>query len=41
MLGSTAALTRLAGPALLVSAVAPDALQLRRLLEQALTLTSW
>ncbi|WP_327391622.1 urease accessory protein UreD [Streptomyces sp. NBC_01186] len=41
VLGSTAALTRLAGPALLVSAVAPDALQLRRLLEQALTLTSW
>lgn len=33
--------TPLAGPAVLVSAVAPDGLQLRRLLESAGNLTSW
>ncbi|MEU0274195.1 urease accessory protein UreD [Streptomyces sp. NPDC006307] len=35
-LGATAALTPLAGPAALVTAVAPDALRLRRLLDEAL-----
>ncbi|MFG2632470.1 urease accessory protein UreD [Streptomyces sp. NPDC048362] len=35
MLGEGAALLPLAGPAVLVSAVAPDALRLRRLLEEA------
>ena len=35
LLGPTAALTPLAGPALLVTAVAPNALQLRRLLDAA------
>ncbi|WP_336115144.1 urease accessory protein UreD [Streptomyces sp. PTD9-10] len=38
MLGECAALVPLAGPAVLVSAVAPDALGLRRLLDEALTL---
>ncbi|KUM91314.1 urease accessory protein ureD [Streptomyces cellostaticus] len=38
MLGECAALVPLAGPAVLVSAVSPDALSLRRLLDQALTL---
>ncbi|MEU1402972.1 urease accessory protein UreD [Streptomyces sp. NPDC005728] len=38
MLGESAALVPLAGPAVLVSAVAPDALGLRRLLDEALTL---
>ncbi|MER6469174.1 urease accessory protein UreD [Streptomyces collinus] len=37
MLGECAALVPLPGPAVLVSAVAPDALTLRRLLERALT----
>ncbi|OXY89560.1 urease accessory protein UreD [Streptomyces diastatochromogenes] len=37
MLGECAALVPLAGPAVLVSAVAPDALALRRLLDDALT----
>ncbi|MEV6167353.1 urease accessory protein UreD [Streptomyces sp. NPDC051954] len=36
VLGDTAALTPLAGPAVLVTAVAPDALRLRRVLDQAL-----
>ncbi|MDX2605174.1 urease accessory protein UreD [Streptomyces caniscabiei] len=36
VLGETAALTPLAGPAVLVSALAPDALRLRRVLDQAL-----
>ncbi|NBM19042.1 urease accessory protein UreD, partial [Streptomyces sp. GC420] len=36
LLGDTAVLTPLAGPALLVTAVAPDALALRRLLAEAL-----
>ncbi|MFG2352796.1 urease accessory protein UreD [Streptomyces sp. NPDC048521] len=36
-LGECAALVPLAGPAALVSAVAPDALRLRRLLDEALT----
>ncbi|MFG2503007.1 urease accessory protein UreD [Streptomyces sp. NPDC048441] len=40
LLGDTAALTPLAGPAVLVTAVAPDALRVRRVLDQALrTLT--
>ena len=38
MLGECAALTPLAGPAVLVSAVAPDALRLRRALDEALSL---
>ncbi|MGW0881455.1 urease accessory protein UreD [Streptomyces sp. NPDC002671] len=38
MLGECAALVPLAGPAVLVSAVAPDALRLRRLLDEALAL---
>ncbi|MDO0928809.1 urease accessory protein UreD [Streptomyces sp. TG1A-8] len=38
MLGECAALVPLAGPAVLVSAVAPDALGLRRLLDEALAL---
>jgi urease accessory protein len=38
MLGECAALVPLAGPAVLVSAVAPDALRLRRLLDEALGL---
>ncbi|MEV5874785.1 urease accessory protein UreD [Streptomyces sp. NPDC052101] len=37
VLGGCAALVPLAGPAVLVSAVAPDALRLRRLLDEALT----
>ncbi|MFJ8649274.1 urease accessory protein UreD [Streptomyces sp. NPDC093546] len=37
-LGPTAALTPLAGPAALVTAVAPDALRLRRVLDQALAI---
>ncbi|WP_239115621.1 urease accessory protein UreD, partial [Streptomyces sp. SID8499] len=37
VLGEGAALVPLAGPAALVSAVAPDALRLRRLLDEALT----
>ncbi|WP_443058255.1 urease accessory protein UreD [Streptomyces sp. NBC_00820] len=37
MLGERAALMPLAGPAVLVSAVAPDALSLRRTLDEALT----
>ncbi|MEU6322934.1 urease accessory protein UreD [Streptomyces sp. NPDC047009] len=36
MLGDYAALTPLAGPAVLVTAVAPDALRLRRVLDEAL-----
>lgn len=36
VLGETAALTPLAGPAVLVSALAPDALRLRRVLDDAL-----
>jgi urease accessory protein len=40
MLGECAALVPLAGPAVLVSAVAPDALRLRRLLNEASTLLS-
>ncbi|HZX38878.1 MAG TPA: urease accessory protein UreD [Streptomyces sp.] len=36
LLGGTAALTPLAGPAFLVTAVAPDARQLRRVLDQVL-----
>ncbi|MFC3577053.1 urease accessory protein UreD [Streptomyces yaanensis] len=36
MLGEYAALTPLAGPAVLVTAVAPDALRLRRVLDEAL-----
>ncbi|MDQ0945065.1 urease accessory protein UreD [Streptomyces sp. V1I1] len=36
LLGETAALTPLAGPAFLVTAVAPDARQLRRVLDQVL-----
>jgi urease accessory protein len=36
VLGEAAALTPLAGPAVLVSALAPDALRLRRLLDEAL-----
>ncbi len=36
MLGECAALTPLAGPAVLVTAVAPDALRLRRVLDEAL-----
>lgn len=38
VLGECAALMPLAGPAVLVSAVAPDALKLRRLLDEALAL---
>ncbi|MCS0600777.1 urease accessory protein UreD [Streptomyces sp. LP11] len=38
MLGECAALVPLAGPAVLVSAVAPDALRLRRLLDEAAAL---
>nr|WP_206441710.1 urease accessory protein UreD [Streptomyces boncukensis] len=41
MLGETAALIPLAGPAALATAVAPDALQVRRLLDQAHTFTAW
>ncbi|GAA2620901.1 urease accessory protein UreD [Streptomyces axinellae] len=41
VLGPTAVLTPLAGPAILISAVAPDALQLRRVLDQSYTFTSW
>ncbi|MDJ1138069.1 urease accessory protein UreD [Streptomyces iconiensis] len=41
MLGETAAVTPLAGQGLLVTAVAPDALQLRRLLDQSHIFTSW
>ncbi|MBO8191983.1 urease accessory protein UreD [Streptomyces oryzae] len=41
VLGDTAVVTPLVGPALLVTAVAPDALQLRRTLDSALTFTSW
>ncbi|MGX8904839.1 urease accessory protein UreD [Streptomyces netropsis] len=37
LLGATAALTPLAGPAVVVSAVAPDALRLRRLLDAGVT----
>ncbi|MER6567806.1 urease accessory protein UreD [Streptomyces sp. NPDC001093] len=37
LLGECAALMPLAGPAVLVSAVAPDALRLRRVLDEALT----
>ncbi|QTD97062.1 Urease accessory protein UreD [Streptomyces cyanogenus] len=37
VLGERAALIPLAGPAVLVSAVAPDALRLRRILDEALT----
>ncbi|MFD5030925.1 urease accessory protein UreD [Streptomyces sp. NPDC058405] len=37
MLGDTAVLTPLAGPAVLVTAVAPDALRLRRVLDEVLT----
>ncbi|WFB06169.1 urease accessory protein UreD [Streptomyces sp. LX-29] len=40
-LGETAVVTPLAGPALLVTAVAPDALALRGLLNQAFELTAW
>jgi urease accessory protein len=36
VLGESAALTPLAGPAVLVSALAPDALLLRRVLDEAL-----
>ncbi|MGW0711186.1 urease accessory protein UreD [Streptomyces sp. NPDC002643] len=38
VLGETAALTPLAGPAVLVTALAPDALRLRRVLDEALAL---
>ncbi|MGW7516305.1 urease accessory protein UreD [Streptomyces sp. NPDC054796] len=41
VLGPGAAVTPLAGPAVLVTAVAPDALRVRRLLESAGTVTSW
>ncbi|MGI5350897.1 urease accessory protein UreD [Streptomyces sp. CA-250714] len=41
LLGESAVVTPLAGPALLVTAVAADALQLRRTLDSALTFTSW
>ncbi|MGP3988252.1 urease accessory protein UreD [Streptomyces sp. 3N207] len=41
VLRETAVVTPLVGPALLVTAVAPDALQLRRILDSALTFTSW
>ncbi|MFM9371052.1 urease accessory protein UreD [Streptomyces sp. Da 82-17] len=41
MLGELAALTPLAGPGLLVTAVAPDALRLRRVLDQALESVAW
>ncbi|MGK4908883.1 urease accessory protein UreD [Streptomyces albus] len=41
VLGETAAVTPLAGPAVLVTAVAPDALCLRRVLDEALTSLSW
>ncbi|MGY1434087.1 urease accessory protein UreD [Streptomyces reniochalinae] len=40
-LGETAAVTPLAGPGVLVTAVAQDALRLRRVLDEALTFTSW
>ncbi|WP_431980412.1 urease accessory protein UreD [Streptomyces qinglanensis] len=40
-LGESAVVTPLAGPALLVTAVAPDALRLRHVLDTALTFTSW
>ncbi|WP_019357304.1 urease accessory protein UreD [Streptomyces sp. AA1529] len=39
--GESAVVTPLAGPALLVTAVARDALRLRRVLDSALTFTSW
>ncbi|MDH6228112.1 urease accessory protein [Streptomyces sp. MJP52] len=39
LLGGTASLTPLPGPAVLVTAVAPDALRLRRLLDEALDAT--
>ncbi|NLU69845.1 urease accessory protein UreD [Streptomyces sp. HNM0574] len=41
LLGPGAAVTPLAGPAVLVTAVAPDGLQLRRALESAGRFTSW
>ncbi|MEU5836311.1 urease accessory protein UreD [Streptomyces diacarni] len=41
LLGETAAVTPLAGPGVLVTAVAQDALRLRRVLDEALTFTSW
>ncbi|ARP73904.1 urease accessory protein [Streptomyces pluripotens] len=41
MLGECAALVPLAGPAVLVSAVASDALRLRRLLDEARVLLGW
>ncbi|MET9860322.1 urease accessory protein UreD [Streptomyces smyrnaeus] len=41
VLGETAVVTPLVGPAVLVTALAPDALRLRRVLDSALTFTSW
>jgi len=41
VLGDGAVIMPLAGPAALVSAVAPDALQLRKLLDEALTSLGW
>lgn len=41
MLGESAALTPLAGPAVLVTALAPDALRLRRTLDEALRANGW
>ncbi|MFI8849545.1 urease accessory protein UreD [Streptomyces sp. 891-h] len=41
VLGDSAVVTPLAGPGVLVTAVAPDALRLRRVLDSALTFTSW
>lgn len=41
VVGETAVVTPLAGPALLVTAVAPDGLQLRRLLDESHRFTSW
>ncbi|MFD6420078.1 urease accessory protein UreD [Streptomyces sp. NPDC060194] len=41
LLGDTGALTPLAGPAVLVTAVAPDALRLRRLLDEVLRSEGW
>ncbi|WP_046494654.1 urease accessory protein UreD [Streptomyces odonnellii] len=41
LLGETAVLTPLAGPAVLITAVAPDALRLRRVLDEALDGTAY
>ncbi|MFE1958845.1 urease accessory protein UreD [Streptomyces sp. NPDC059479] len=41
LLGETAVLTPLAGPAVLITAVAPDALRLRRVLDEALDTSAY